>query len=138
RAIRKKPSVASWWYGFAYRLSLKARADAARRAAHEKQSVHPGPPASPDPAAEITWRELRVVLDEELARLPDKYRAPLLLCYFDGLTQEEAANQLGWSKRSVKDRLERGRRRLRAQLTRRGLTLSAGLTGPLIAPGASS
>src|SRR5437660_821457 len=71
------------------------------------------------------------------ARLPDKYRAPLLLCYFEGLTQEEAAHRLGWSKRAVKDRLERGRNRLRRQLARRGLSLSAALTGTMLAPGAS-
>src|SRR5439155_7715417 len=69
--------------------------------------------------------------------LPDKYRAPLLLCYFEGLTQEEAARQLGWTKRSVKDRLERGRNRLRARLARHGMTLSMTLAGSLIAGDAS-
>jgi WD40 repeat protein len=81
----------------------------------------------------VTWRELRDVLDEELARLPGKYRAPLLLCYFQGLTQEEAAQQLGWCKRSVKYRLEHGRDRLRTRLARRGLVLSAALAGSMLA-----
>jgi WD40 repeat protein len=85
----------------------------------------------------LTWRELREILDEELARLPDKYRAPLLLCYFEGMTQEEAARQLGWSKRSVKDRLERGRNRLRACLARRGVTLPRALASPMLAEAAA-
>jgi RNA polymerase sigma factor (sigma-70 family) len=128
--IRKRASVGSWLFGVAHRLALRARADAARRHRHEQHAVLP---AAPDPSADMTWRELRTVLDEELARLPEKYRAPLLLCYFDGLTQEETASQLGWSKWSVKDRLMRGRNRLRGRLARRGLTLSAALTGPLLA-----
>jgi RNA polymerase sigma factor (sigma-70 family) len=128
-AIRKRASVGSWLFGVAHRLALRARADAARRHRHEQHAVLP---AASDPSADVTWRELRAVLDEELARLPEKYRAPLLLCYFEGLTQEEAAHQLGWSKRSVKDRLMRGRNRLHRRLARRGLTLSAALTGPLL------
>jgi RNA polymerase sigma factor (sigma-70 family) len=132
--IRKAASVGSWLFGVAYRLALRGKADAARRRLHEGRAV---PPAVPDHSADVTWREVRAVLDEELARLPDRYRAPLLLCYFEGLTQEEAANRLGWSKRSVKNRLERGRNRLRTRLTRRGLSLSAALVGTMLAPGTS-
>jgi RNA polymerase sigma factor (sigma-70 family) len=129
-AIRKRASIGSWLYGVAYRLALRTRADAARRRRREEQAAIP---PAPDPSADVTWRELRTVLDEELARLPDRYQAPLLLCYFEGLTHEEAARQLGWSKRSVKDRLQRGRNRLRTRLARRGLTLSAALSGPMLA-----
>src|SRR5262249_2418448 len=105
-AIRKAGSVASWLYGVCHRLALRGRSDAARRRQHEARAAGTTPAPAPD---DVTWRELREVLDEELARLPDSYRAPLVLCYFDGLTQEEAARQLGWSRRTVKHRLERGR-----------------------------
>ena len=139
--IRKSTAVGSWLYGVAHRLALKTRASAARRGAHERTSQAAGAGLrtdSPDPAADLAWRELRGVLDEELARLPDRLRAPLLLCYLEGLTQDEAARQLGWKKRTVKARLARGRDLLRRRLTRRGLTLSAALTGPLLSPGPSS
>src|SRR5262249_35846166 len=108
-------------------LALRVRRDAARRRRRESGATA----AAPGPVADdLTWRELREVLDAELARLPEKYRAPLLLCYFDGLTQEEAARQLGWSRRTVKYRLEGGRDRPRARLARRGLTLAVALPGP--------
>src|SRR5262245_54350706 len=134
-AIRRGNSVASWLYGVAHRLALRVRCDAARRRRREGGATA----AAPEPVADdLTWRELREVLDAELARLPEKYRAPLLLCYFDGLTQEEAARQLGWSRRAVKYRLEGGRDRLRARLTKRGLTLPMALAGPLLAGGSAT
>ena len=75
----------------------------------------------PDPMTDIIRRELRPVLDEELQALPEKYRAPLVLCYLQGKTQNEAARLLGVSKATVKNRLERGKELLRARLVRRGL-----------------
>jgi WD40 repeat protein len=101
-------------------LALKARA-AARR-----PEPAPGPAQSPaDPGEEAAWREVCAILDEELLRLPEAERAPLLLCYLGGLTQERAARQLGWSLSTLKRRLEHGRRRLQTRLARRGVTLSA-------------
>jgi RNA polymerase sigma factor (sigma-70 family) len=129
--VSKRASVGSWLYGVAYRLALKQRAITARRRERERSAT---PVPVPDPVAAVTWRELRAVLDEELGRLPDRYRAPLLLCYFEGLTQDEAARRLGWKPRTVKARLARGRDLLRRRLPRRGLTLSAALTGSLVAP----
>src|SRR5262249_8710154 len=75
----------------------------------------------------LTWQEIRAVLDDELQHLPEAYRAPLVLCYLAGKTLDEAAEQLGWTTGSVKGRLERGRRMLRDRLTRRGLTFPAAL-----------
>src|SRR5262249_15912165 len=73
RTIRKQESLASWLHGVAYRAALKARASAARRRKHEAQAAALARPALPD---EVSWKELRSVLDEELARLPERLRAP--------------------------------------------------------------
>jgi RNA polymerase sigma factor (sigma-70 family) len=133
--IRKHVSIGSWLFGVARHLAARALTTAARRARHESRA--PSRPA-PDPREDVTWCEVQTLLDDELAGLPDQYRAPLLLCYFEGLTQDEAANQLGWKKRTVKARLARGRDQLRRRLTRRGLDLSAVLAAPLLASRASA
>jgi hypothetical protein len=86
--------------------------------------------------AEISLREARTVIDEELAKLSEKYRAPLVLCYLEGATRDEAAQQLGWSLGTLKRRLEQGRELLRERLARRGLTLSAALAAGLLAQNA--
>jgi RNA polymerase sigma factor (sigma-70 family) len=130
QAIRKQASLASWLHGVAYRAALKARSHAARRRECEARAEGPAPTAPlPD---EVSWKELRSVLDEELTRLPEKLRAPLVLCYLEGLTQDEAAQQLGWSKSTCRRNLERGRDLLGARLARRGITLSAALLAPLL------
>jgi RNA polymerase sigma factor (sigma-70 family) len=113
-------SVAGWLYRVAYRAALKARASAAARRRREGRAGA-RPPA--DPLAEITGRELLAALDEELHKLADGVRAPLVLCYLEGKTREEAARQLGWSLGTLKRRLDQGRQRLRRRLERRGLAL---------------
>jgi RNA polymerase sigma factor (sigma-70 family) len=129
-AIRKAGSLGSWLHGVARRVAARARADAARRAAHEV--CRPAEPRA-DNADEVTWREVRAVLDEELARLPERYRAPLVQCYLEGQTQDEAARQLGWSPRTLRRRLGRARDLLRARLGGRGVALSAGLLAVALA-----
>jgi RNA polymerase sigma factor (sigma-70 family) len=121
-SIRKQTSLASWLYGVAYRLARKAKVGTAKRKAREHRSIQQCQSTGMD---EMTWRELRQVLHEELHRLSGKYQAPLILCYFEGKTQDEAAHQLGWNKWTLKDRLERGRDLLRKRLMRRGLIPSA-------------
>src|SRR5262249_11845979 len=101
-----------------------AKTQAATRGLHER-ALAPRPAA--DPNAEAAWGELVSVLDEELARLPEKYRAPLVLCYLEGKTQDEAVRRLGWAKITFRRRLEQGRDRRGSRWPRRGLTLSAAL-----------
>jgi len=116
-SIRKTASVGSWLHGVAYRTALKARArSAARRKFESRAPVRPV--SEPD---DLTWREVRQVLHEELAGLAERYRAPLVACYLEGKTQDEAAAQLGFAKTTLKERLEHGRSLLRARLVRRGL-----------------
>src|SRR5207253_11068614 len=110
RTLRKHTSLASWLHGVAHRVALKARAQAAARRRREHQASRPGT-RLPD---EVTWGELRSALDDELSRLPDKWRQPLILCYLESRTQEEAAAQLGWSKSTLRRRLEEGRPALAA------------------------
>jgi RNA polymerase sigma factor (sigma-70 family) len=124
QTIRNRQSVGSWLFGVAFRTAQKARADALRRRTFEKAPMHPPPP---DPHTEAVWRELRPLLDAELDRLPEKYRAPLVLCYLEGKTNQEAARQLGWSKGTVSGRLARARDLLRQRLVRRGVDVSTGL-----------
>ncbi|MGH7224547.1 MAG: sigma-70 family RNA polymerase sigma factor, partial [Gemmataceae bacterium] len=121
--IRKPESLSCWLHGVAYRLAVKARTEAERRRLHERQVVPPIDSAE----TELSWREVRGLIDEELQRLPEKQRLPLVLCYLEGLTQDEAARRLGWPRGTLKRRLETGRERLRLRLTRRGVTLGAGL-----------
>jgi RNA polymerase sigma factor (sigma-70 family) len=125
-------SLASWLYTVALRQARKARLGGARRASRERAvAARPAPPA--DPLAEISGRELVALIDEELARLPDAYRLPLLLCCVQGLSREEAGRQLGWPDGVVKGRLERGRRRLAARLARRGVAPAALVLVPVAA-----
>lgn len=122
--VRWHESAASWLYEVAWRVAQKARSHALRRGQHERQAAQAVQPASP---AEAAWHELRQVLDEELGNMPRRYRAALVLCYLEGKTRDEAAQELGWSLGALKGRLERGREMLRERLVRRGLCLSAAL-----------
>jgi RNA polymerase sigma factor (sigma-70 family) len=128
-SIRKRESLSSWLHGVAYRLARKARSQAARRRAAANNGPRLVPP---DPLAELSWRELNSALHEELARLPTKFQAPLVLCCLEGHSRDEAALQLHWTLGMVKDRLERGREMLRRQLVRRGLAPSAALAAALL------
>jgi RNA polymerase sigma factor (sigma-70 family) len=128
--IRRHETLASWLYKVAFRLALKARASAASRRCHEARALDRVPSRRLD---DLTWREAQRVLYEELNGLPEKLRAPLVLHYLEGQTQDETARQLGWPRGTLKGRLERARDLLRRRLTRRGLApgmalLAAGLS----------
>jgi len=132
-SIRRPGAVGSWLHGVAYRVAGKLKARGARRGV-PSGALEDVPEA---PAPDVTWREVRGVLDEELRQLPERYRAPLVLCYLEGKTRDEAARQLGWSVGTLRGRLERGRERLRLRLTRRGLTLSTALCASVLVESAA-
>lgn len=133
-SISKRNSIGSWLYKVAYRIALRARAEAAKRAGHEKQVPVLPPIETPGEAESMTaGSELRAVLDEELNRLPERYRVPVILCWLEGKTHEEAARALCWAKGTVATRLLRARELLRTRLVRRGLTLSAGAFATVLA-----
>jgi RNA polymerase sigma factor (sigma-70 family) len=136
RSIRKRDSLASWLYGVAYRVAREASVKSARRHARERQAS--AMPSTEDPASEVIRRDLRLVLDEELHRLPDRYRVPLILCYLQGKTTEETARLLAWPRGTVGGRLARGRQMLRNRLARRGVTLSAGSAATLLTSATAS
>ena len=122
--------LANWLYTVARHAALRARASRARRRQCERQAMHDRPP---DAAPTEDHRELRGILDEELSRLPEKYREALVLCCLEGRTQEAAARELGCPVGTVFSRLARGRERLRTRLARRGVVLPAGLLGLFVA-----
>jgi RNA polymerase sigma factor (sigma-70 family) len=119
-SISQGESVGGWLYQVAHHTALKARAGAAARQRREQRADSRQPA---DPLAEVTGRELLAVLDEELHKLPERLRLPLVLCYLEGKTRDEAARDLGWSLGTLKRRLEQGRASLHARLARRGLSL---------------
>jgi RNA polymerase sigma factor (sigma-70 family) len=129
-AVRVEDSLGRWLYGVSRRVALRARGRASRRpcraAAAEPAA---GPPCPADVAA---GRDLRAALEEELERLPEPYRATVVLCDLEGLGHEEAAGRLGCPVGTIKSRLSRARQRLRRRLTRRGLAPSVGLGGALL------
>ena len=123
-----RESVGGWLCAVAHRLSLHARAGASRRSRYETlvgagslpEQFHP----LADPLAEIARRDLRRVLDDELRLLPEKYRAPVVLCDVEGLSHAEAAVRLGMPAGSMSRRLTRARAILRRRLSGRGLPLA--------------
>jgi RNA polymerase sigma factor (sigma-70 family) len=119
-----RQSVANWLYTTARRIAANARRAAERRARREGKAAVP---EVVQPVDQMTGRELLAALDEELDKLSPRYREPIVLCYLEGLSREEAAGRLGVPAGTVKIQLERGRKKLGDALTRRGCGLGAGL-----------
>ena len=135
-SVRPASALAAWLHGVAYRIALRLRGARARRRQREvpiSELALPG--RFSDPLAELSTRETLCILHEEVQRLPQVYRLPVILCCLEGLSQEEAARRLGWTAGTVKGRLERGRKQLHERLVKRGLTLMAALAAAEIARG---
>ncbi len=123
--LHNPAALSAWLHGVALRVARKAHAAGARHPAAPLADNLPD--GRPDPLDTLSSRELLGILDEEVSRLPETYRLPVVLCYLQGRTAAEAARLLGWTAGSVRGRLERGRARLQRRLTRRGLAVPAGL-----------
>lgn len=134
-SLGRPEQVSSWLYGVAYRTALRARAERAQQRKFERPLVDL--PAD-EPVAELVWQELRPILDRELHGLPEKYRAPLVLCYLEGKSKRQAARQLGRPEGTVSAQLARGREMLRQRLVGRGLALSTGVLVAALSQGTAS
>jgi len=134
-SISRRALLGNWLYGVAYKVASRARKTAMRRRVCEIIDADLADIPNRLPPAESNLASL---LHEELQRLPDKYRSPIVLCYLEGKTNEEAAHQLQWPVGTVKGRLNRARELLRGRLARRGLALSAGLLTAVLVPAASA
>lgn len=133
-AIEKRTSLASWLYGVAARVSLRLK-----KIRHTRATGGNGVPLPPATSTKNSaMAETLQVLDQEMARLPEQYRAPLVLCFLEGRTQDEAAKQLGWPLTTLRGRLERGRQTLRKRLQSRGFDLSVLLLGIGVTSSASA
>src|SRR5215472_12370091 len=128
KSIRRGRALPAWLHKTTCRVAAKLRAN---------RRVPAAPPPERyeqcDPADALVWREVCAALDEELQRLPERLRSPLVLCYLSGLTRDEAARQLGWTLGTLKRRLEEGRKALRARLERRGVA-AVGLALAVLTP----
>lgn len=120
-SINRRGSVASWLHKVAYRVALEVRERARKTAAVEKPG---GEMHAVQPACDPQWSDVRPILDEELNRLPERLRRPIVLCYLEGKSNAEAARELGCRLGTIYSRLSRGRELLRRRLLRRGVTLS--------------
>jgi len=127
RALWVRDSLGPWLHQVAFRTASHARKSAARRRRHERCAAE----SAKETHSEV-GEELGRVLHEEIERLPERYRVPVVLCDLEGRTHEQAARHLGWPVGTVKSRQSRGRERLREQLRRRGLGSNAGLVGPSV------
>jgi RNA polymerase sigma factor (sigma-70 family) len=134
-SIRSRESVGSWLYGVALRVTARARVVAIRRRIRDRRTSEAARDTTAIAHAEtepspIERDDRAQILHQEVGRLPERYRAPIVLCYLEGLTHDEAAARLSWPVGTVRSRLSRGRDTLRHRLSRRGVTATA-VGGPL-------
>jgi RNA polymerase sigma factor (sigma-70 family) len=131
-AIRKPAALPSWLHGVAYRISRKARTRLGRG---QTLAADASAEVDRDPPREAVWRELGQIVEEEVHGLSEKYRLPILLCYWEGESNQEIARRLGWPSGTVKTRLAKARSLLHARLVRRGVALPAGVAAVLLGVG---
>ncbi len=130
-SIRKRGSIVSWLHGVALRVAWASRLVTACHRKHEQRKAAAASRFTGCGDPDGDRGEIGPIIHEELTRLPERYRAPLILCYLEGLTHEQAAARLIWPVGTVKSRLSRGRDRLRDRLLRRGVEPSAGVMSVL-------
>src|SRR5207248_3170854 len=134
-SISRRESMRSWLHGVAYRVAARARAAAVRRRARE---IPLGERPAIDAWDEVLWRDLRTMLDVEVARLPEKYRRPFLLCILEGKTLREASAALRCPLGTVATRLAKARELLRGRLSRRALVVPASALSAVLAQHAAN
>jgi RNA polymerase sigma factor (sigma-70 family) len=139
--VRRATSIASpallanWLYGVAHQTAIKARATVAKRKMRERQVTEMLEPAGVE---QNFWIDMQPLLDQELSRLPDKYRGVIILCDLEGKTRKEVAEQLGWPEGTVASRLARARNMLAKRLTQRGVALSCAALAAVLAQQAAA
>lgn len=134
-SVRPRERLANWLHGVALRTAMKAKAVAAKRRGRERQVTEM---PEPEAARHDQWRDLQPLLDEELSRLPENHRLPIVLCDLEGKTIKEATRQLGWPQGTLAGRLARGRKLLAKRLAKRGVVLSAGSLATIVSQNAAS
>jgi RND family efflux transporter MFP subunit len=134
-AIGKRDLLAGWLHGVAHRVAARARSQKSRRSQHERPGVEM---LAAEASSPMAWDDRQPLIHEEVNRLPERYRLPVVLCYLEGKTLEQAAQDLRWTRGTVKGRLERARDLLRKRLTRRGVALSAGSVTAILSPTATA
>lgn len=137
--IRDGRFIGRWLHGVAHRVAVRSRARAATRSVRERPVVGDFVSSARTPSQAGVASELNTVLDEELLRLPATLRTPMVLCYLEGLTHDQAACRLGWPVGTVRSRMARARDILRRRLSRRGFTsggflLPGSLAGNVVPP----
>jgi RNA polymerase sigma factor (sigma-70 family) len=139
-SIQKRDALASWLHGVAYRTAMRGKRSAARRRKHELRAEQRKLPGAATRQLTLlgspTWDDVQAVLDEEIQRLPDAYRAAFVLCVLEGKSGPQAAAELGVKPGTASSRLMRARRRLQQRLARRGIQLAALLAAVSVAESA--
>jgi RNA polymerase sigma factor (sigma-70 family) len=134
-SLSRPQQLAGWLFQVAYRTARRARAARLRRQARQIP-LHEIPVEAP--IADVVWRELKPIFDEEVNRLPEKLRLPVVLCYMEGRTKRAAAQALGWPEGTLSCRLQQARELLQSRLARRGVTASAGALTLALGQGTAS
>jgi RNA polymerase sigma factor (sigma-70 family) len=134
RSLWVRDSLGPWLHRVACRAAARARAEARRRRGLERRAAE----MARDRAGRDEPDDRATVLHEELDRLPERYRLPIVLCDLEGCTCEQAARHIGCPVGTIGSRLARGRDRLRGRLARRGLAPAVGLLGPLVSADANA
>jgi RNA polymerase sigma factor (sigma-70 family) len=134
KSVRRPEALGGWLFGVARRIAGKLLLRQERQRRREQAAAQRRPEAQES----RPWDDLLQILDEEILRLPERLRAPIVACYLQGRTQEEAARELGWPLITLRRRLAQGRELLRLRLEPRGVAFSAGLTAAVLVPAADA